>query len=580
MPDLQHSLQKKDLGHLRIVAELWGLEFSAPDFKIGLQRLVPLLLNQAHLLDVVQALPDSAHEALEELIRSEGRMPWDVFQRRFGKVRVVGAARRDRDQPYQLGKASPAELLWYRALVAQEFSLSDSDAKEFAYIPSDLLALLPPPRESPRTGIGRPATPAEKSFIVPASDRILDDACTLLAAMRMDLPRRGLPDKPDLPSHYLLVNSRIRTYPFQLDHLQGILQAAGIVNNDGSLQPETARAFLEASRGEALLTLFRGWVSSQTFNDLRLIPGLSAEGEWTNVAARTRRGILDFLSTVPGADRRRVDPSDRPFWSLGAFVAAIRRQDPDFQRSAGEYDGWYLRDVQSGEFLRGFENWDKVDGEVIRFVICGPLHWLGAIDLAYPAAPVGNSGYDSIGKATAFRFSECAGSLMNFTIPTGLEVEKDAIRVDSSGRLFVPRLTRRSVRYQAARFGVWQRMKQEHFIYKLTPASLQAAQRQNLRVPQLIGFLRKHSESIPPSLVASLEKWEAEGSPARIDRLLVLRAKNPQIIQTIKASKLARYLGEPLGPAAIVIRSGALEKMVDGLAELGILAEVGFVEEQ
>ena len=40
----------------------------------------------------------------------------------------------------------------------------------------------------------------------------------------------------------------------------------------------------------------------------------------------------------------------------------------------------------SGEYLRGFEHWDEVDGRLIRYIITGPLHWLGVLDLARPEA--------------------------------------------------------------------------------------------------------------------------------------------------------------------------------------------------
>lgn len=576
MPDLFQSLQKKDLGHLKIIAELWGFEFSAPDFKIGLQRLIPKLLEPELIEDTVQALPVNAREALDELIRNEGRMPWDIFQRRFGKVRMIGAARRERDQPYRAAKASPAEDLWYRGLVAQGFSLDDEEAREFAYIPTDLLALLPQPTAGRSIGMGRPATAAEKAFVVPATDRILDDACTLLAALRMDHRLQERATALGAANHYLMVDSPLQAYPLRLEDLRFLLASAGIISERAVLQSDMARSFLEASRSGALAALVRAWVTSRRYNDLRSIPGLIAEGEWINDPVRTRRAVLDFLSTIPGADRRRADPSERPYWSLSAFVSAVQQAEPDFQRTAGEYDSWYIKDAVTGAYLRGIKYWDQVEGELIRFMICGPLHWLGIIDLGFPAPPAGEK--QLVGPATAFRFSEWAADLLNFSAPAGFDLENEKIKIGSDGRIFIPRLTRRSVRYQAARFTEWQRMKQDRYIYKITPASLDAAREIQIKVPQIIGFLRKNVEIIPPALITALERWETEGSPARIDRLLVLRAKTPEVIQAIRESKLARYLGEPLGPAAVIIHSGALEKVVDGLAEMGMLIEVSIVQ--
>jgi len=48
--------------------------------------------------------------------------------------------------------------------------------------------------------------------------------------------------------------------------------------------------------------------------------------------------------------------------SLNAFIQAIKQTQPDFQRPAGDYDSWYLYDINAQTYLRGFEYWDQVDG--------------------------------------------------------------------------------------------------------------------------------------------------------------------------------------------------------------------------
>ena len=79
-------------------------------------------------------------------------------------------------------------------------------------------------------------------------------------------------------------------------------------------------------------------------------------------------------------------------------MTAVHQQQPDFQRPAGDYDSWFLRDQQSGEFLRGFEHWDEVDGALLRYLICGPLHWLGGVDRpARQRRPPGGISLDRLG---------------------------------------------------------------------------------------------------------------------------------------------------------------------------------------
>lgn len=579
MFDLYHSLQGSDLGHLRIIAELWGLEFNAPDARVGIQRLLPMLLDRESLSDVLETLPEPARAALDELLRNEGRLPWSQFERRYGELRKMGAARRDRERPYQLHSASVSEALWYRGLIGRSMTDAPNGPEEVAFVPEDLLALIPAPPPRHNAPIGRMATAAEKAYILPATDRILDDACTLLAALRMQhtaaaggRASRKAPTQPPArikPGQWLLVNSAAAPYPLTPEALKALLAAAGLLDANGAPQPEPARRFLEAPRCEALLILFRGWLRSPVFNDLYFVPTLAVEGDWKNDPLRARRAALDSLFTIPGAYSDSRPNAERPFWSLAAFVASIRQTDPDYQRSAGEYDTWYLRDQATGEYLRGFENWDAVDGELARFMIAGPLHWLGVVDLGLPAAPAGEGPL----AATAFRLTAWAADLLNLKAPAGFDDEVDRLQVGSNGRVRVPRLMKRSVRYQLTRFAACEKYAQEHYQYRLTPAALDAATKSGLRVAQLLALLRRHAGAIPPNLVQALEGWEANGSRARLDQLLVLRVKDPELLNILRGSKLARYLGEPLGPTAAVVRSGAADKLLDGLAELGYLGE-------
>jgi len=57
MPGLSHSLQERDLGHLRIVAEMWGVELEAQETRQALQRLEGSLLDPLRIQQEVESLP-------------------------------------------------------------------------------------------------------------------------------------------------------------------------------------------------------------------------------------------------------------------------------------------------------------------------------------------------------------------------------------------------------------------------------------------------------------------------------------------------------------------------------------------
>jgi len=535
MPDLYHSLQGYDLGYLRIVAGLWGFELESRDTAGATKELATHLLDSQVVAEIIASLPLEAHNALTALADAGGRIPWASFIRQFGDVREMGVGKRDREKP-QFKPTSTTEILFYRALLGRAFFDTANGAQEFAYIPEDLMSLIRPgdmknfDEKNNKASmsvvnsalLGRGATPGERAYILPANDFILDDATTLLAALRL--------------GHDIQPNSV----------LLGLLNAAKLLKKNIP-QAERVKTFLEATRIEALKMLVEAWRSSETFNELRLIPGLLCEGEWKNQPRATREFISNLLDIIP----------EGKWWNINSLITDVKKTTPDFQRLVGDYDSWFIRREADGQYLRGFAYWEQVDGALIRFFIVAILHYLRIVDLASP-----EEGKD----ITAFR-------LTNFDTPSMI-IENGKLKISSNGRISASRLVPRAARYQLARFCEWDEDKNDEILYHITPGSLTKAKEQGLKVEQLIALLSKHAAAgIPPILVKSLKRWEVNGTEARAETQTVLRVSRPEVLEELRKSKGARFLGEPLGPTTVVIKAGAQSKVMEALAELGLLAE-------
>jgi hypothetical protein len=89
----------------------------------------------------------------------------------------------------------------------------------------------------------------------------------------------------------------------------------------------------------------------------------------------------------------------------------------------------------------------------------------------------------------------------------------------------------------------------------------------------LLALLRRGNVAVPPVLLKALERWEEQGSQARLEHLTVLRVSKPEILLELRASRAARFLGELLGPTAVVVKEGTGERVLAALAELGYLGE-------
>ncbi len=538
MPDLKHSLHGHDLGHLRIVAERWGLMLSAPNPPKAVAELTEKLLDTSLIREVVEALPAEARAAIQTLAVNQGQLPWIQFTRSFGEVREMGSGRRDRTRPDK-NPVSPAEMLWYRAIIARAFFDTPRGNQEFAYIPEDFRKSLPQSLypNKPRS-LGRPSTLSERAYLISANDQILDDICTLLAARRADLPIES-----KMPSDVLIF-------------LNALLTDDGILDVNGQPNIEAARAHLEAPRAQALASIAQAWYHSAAHNDLQFVPSFKIEGVWQNNPLAARSTIIHWLAALP----------ENTWWSLSAFVADLHQAQPDFQRPAGDYDSWYLRDVESGQFLRGFQHWDDVDGAFVRYLICGPLHWLGVMDLAAPDEQVET-------QVTAFRLSSWAKALLSGANPS-IPEQKISVHVQSNGRIDVPRRASRSVRYQLARFCRWEKDTQHEFRYQIIPDTLSRAQEQGLHIAHLLSLLKMHAEPVPPNIIRALKSWENHGSQARLEQAMILHLGAPEILSALRKSRAARFLGDPLSPTAITIKPGAEDKVLAALIEIGYLGRI------
>jgi hypothetical protein len=548
MPDLFHSLLKQDIGHLRIIAELWGLELESMKAEGALEELCASLLDANLFAELMASLPPEADFAIQALVDAGGRLPWQTFIRKYGDIREAGAGKRDREKLYR-NPISVTETLYYRGLLARDFFNTQKGSQEFAYVPDDLLSLLrehnenfvvPENSEVNTEPLGRPASPKEKGDEFLADDSILDDATTLLAALRMG--------KTD----------------FHADpKLQTLIESAKLIKKI-TVQAEAVKRFLESSRVEALKSLQSAWMESPAFNELKLMPGIVCEGEWKNQPLEAREFLLNLLEAVPAGK----------WWSLNAFVRDIKMKYADFQRPAGDYDSWFIKRASDGQYLRGFAHWDEVDGALIKYFITDILHWLGRIDLSIAEGST---------EVTSFRLSSFDGR----------KEEKGGISVNSNGKISIERNTPRVVRYQISRFCEWDggsgldmlpppagtmrgySTTRDVYKYQITAQSLKHAKEQGLKAEQLLALLVKYTDNkVPPPLVKALKRWETNGTEARVETQVVLRVSKPEILEEMRRSRAEKFLGEVLSPTAVIIKGGAIPKVMEALAELGILGEI------
>lgn len=545
MRRLQQILQDQDPGHLRIVADLWGLDSPAGSPAAAAEALAQAMLDRGRLTEALDSLRPEARAALRRLVDSGGASPIADLERRYGPVRPMGPGRRDREKPWR-DPSSPLEDLWYRGLLGRAFADTGLGPQEFGFIPSDILALLPV-TALPPPPLGEPSTSPRPGH--GAGFAALEDAATILAALRRRPGKPPLggwltrfliqPDSADLVLHLLVRLRCVKAKPLQLE-------------------PEATRRLLESSHPSARAELLTAWRDSATWNELAHLTHLQPpRSGWPNEPRPARKAILDLLNAIPVA----------VWWDTESFVTAVRQTHPGFQRPGGDFGAWYLRDRATGEFLRGFESWDRIEGALLRRVIAGPLFWLGAVELA--ADP-------EVASRPAFRLTHASRALYDEAVPGADEPSAPApIRIAAEARITVPRESPLAHRYQISRLAAWLGRDDAAYHFALTPSSLQQAARQGLKTNQVRELLEAASgRPLPATLAKALDRWARRGVEGKALPALVLQVRDEAVLEALRRNRAtARYLGDRLGPLEVRVSRRDWEALRSAAARSGILLD-------
>ena len=545
MPDLKTHLASYDLAFLRDIAELWGIELQAVERRTVLVELAKAMTSKDLFDEVFTSLPPSASTALTDLGGLGGKMAWQAFEHAYGELRPMGPARRKREKPHRFPQ-NTAEKIWYLGFVGRAALRENDELSEFAFIPDEFLAWLPEPSQTTMDATTsrqlRAWSSSKVTALPPRRDQVLDDLCTLFAALRMELLEQ-LPRLSAKEAGYWQLL-------FTLSKTLSLLDETGQPN-------ENARVFLEKPRGDALRWLAQNWALSPDFDELGLMPQLRCEGNWAHSAVKPRRMILEWLDGLP----------TDTWFKIQDLIDDIHQHQPDFLRSGAEYNTWIISSAgPDARLLHGFEHWQAVEGQYIRFFIEELLRDLGM-------AQIGQLSDQP--EKQVFQLTPWFSKLLRLDEQLELPEENQPALVGRDGKLEMTPLVPRIARYQLSRFGQWRSLHPDRFVFQLTPASLQAAGEQELELKHLRALLRKYGKpGIPPALQKALTRWESHGLEARIEPLLVLRLAAPELLEKLRESKASGCLGEVLGPTAVLVKPGCGSKVRAALRDLGILTDL------
>jgi len=447
--------------------------------------------------DAVDYRPE-VEEAVSLLLREHGDMSEAQFSRQFGAIRQMGPAKLEREAPW-LNPESIAELLYYFGLIGRGFKGAGQQAYTIVYLPSDITAWLPHP-QNPAAASGlplRPVAPPLAARQTLADDSFLEDAGSLLGFLhteRLRMTAEGPhPDDVDRLVQRFSVPFANETpdLTVRLALLLHLANRLGWLRREGDVVQLTGnrvRAFLDMTRAEQRRMLFDAWHQAPEWNDLCRTPELECAdtGNWKNDPLQTRNTLLRLFGQLqPGV-----------WYTQDDIVRAIRDVEADFQRPAGNYDTWYIRHSTTQEFLKGFEQWNAVEGALIRFLLRGPLHWLRAVDLADPSA----------GANLLVSLSRWGAGWLGHDVPQPEENAHPKLTVAEDFTITVAPDMPLADRFRVERFAEWQ-SSYPNYVYRITQRTLKRAAENGVGAGQIAEFLKTRGRQTPPRVIAALERF-------------------------------------------------------------------------
>ena len=556
MRSLEKALQEHELIVLRVIGEWWEMDLTGQD-KAGCVAALTERLQQVDMEAELIYLPPDEAQALRDLQAANGRLPVAKFGRRYGEVRLMGPGRLEREEPW-FDPENVAEALWYRGFLYRGFDETADEIIEFYYLPTELLALLPTGEtavshqiiaeraESVEAVDGSPLAPAQApvQYQTAVTDAV-DDMTTMLALAQVGRLR------PDQLENLLLnPDTDRRSLLLTLSEEMGLVK-----RQENRLRPtRTAVTWLRQSREAQLRELAEAW-SGSSWNDLCHTPGLACEGEnWRNDPILARTALLELLPRQP------------EWYSLANLTELMRADNPDFQRPDGNYDTWYIRDKATGSYVSGFENWALVEGRLLRFLISGPMSWLGLVETAIDDNNTADLLFRLTGRAVDWLVQQ---PVATNEVKVPLVVQPDAL-------LLVPHNADRYQRFQAARITEPEPVTPgQPYPYRLTPQSLAYAREQGIAPDRVLDFLVQVSgRPVPAGVKRAIVRWGEKGVEGRLETAVILRVRDEAILDTLRQNPKTRdYIGESLGPLAATVRADDWPRLRQATAELGLLLE-------
>ena len=556
---LRQLLYRTETRLLPVIAGFWLRSEIRSDYEELIRILCERMLDSVILKKMLTGSEGrDLTSGLRSLSEHQGQEEAEAFESLFGAMRIAGTDRILREK-YWKTPVSVTEKLFYRGLIFRENRTISGELKACYVLPEDLRKRIDSISEilAPSAGpaddpfIVRPASPSETVSVLPPRED-LPDLFTLAAALKRDsrpfmIPGADISDE-------------------QARFIEMLLSESGSFPSGKEADPEQIRSFLVQNRTAARLELMRVWRNSAVYDELD-----------ENTAQLSIIDPPDFDRRVPRNSILRCLASLQAdtWWSLSGFTAAVKRTVPDFLRGSFSKTRGQIRDAE-GNDLSGIGSWFQLEGAYIRFMLFGPLHWLGITQTAFEDKANEAPGAFRITKDGLFYLLESAEAEISPSILAKPNLEQAAPNISADGAITCSSRVPRYFRYTAARCCEIEKLKGDICSFRLTPNSLSEAEKAGISRGSFLALLRRFSgKAVPPALASMLASDDKVLIPATIYNATILTVPQPEILtDLLGTSRLEKWILQQINENSLMIDPKGIDEFRRYLMEKEIFVDI------
>jgi hypothetical protein len=547
--NLRDCLDQCSLGLLRQLADAHQVPLVEPAARAELVRtLQERLLTPGYLGQQLERLPPSARQALELLSAAGWRMRGFVLERRLrGELRGTSDA---------TARTTIAELLRL-GLLYRVFQASGVDRGELFVVFDELMPLLPTPPFGAERVTPTAVSPPQRTLHCSSSFSLFALGSFIrrwrraarrasqdgqLAALNQETAELAAELPGRLPRERWTL----------LAHLG--LQRNLFTRQEGGLQPtEHFEEWL--GLGEAAEhQLWETYVNAEQWNDLeRAGTGQGRFAGRTAEPVAARAALIGVVRTL----------SPDAWISAEDLIGFVRERVPDFLREGFDGATSRLVDLESGEVLGGPGSWERLEGQVVRYVLSGPLYWLGVVEWG-----AGGERWDRLRlteRGRAWLLGE-EQALRDAPEPLCLDEDRN---IQTTERSDLRLLWRLEPYLRLERRG-------PPSLYTLQRASFAAGLGGGGSLIELRELLEQGaSQPLPLAIRLALERWGARAGRFRLRPAVLLLAEDAnELAAVVERPELKPLLRERLGPTAALVAPARAGELAEALQHLGHLPEL------